>query len=362
MRSLWFIRPGHCEWRDVPPPRLGGEHEALVEPIAASTCDIDRLLIEGRPPFQPGSVFDSPFPIGHEGVGRVLQVGNSVRSVREGELVAIAWRPHCDSCRYCARGLTAYCERFPRGTSYGLPTGAPWGALFDDIVRVPYADAMLTPLPRGVAPLQAVTAADNASLGRALVETHMAEGREHLLVLGWGAAGLYAVAFARLFGATHLVYVDESDDNGRIARALGANAVAASPTRGLGPFDLVVDAALRPDWLRQSIGLLEPEGAIECLAHFTDFTLPGHALYATGVSFHCSVCSNGPHVAPTLASIAEGALSASQVWTREVDWEDLPAAMASPGLKLVGVKPAARTEGDRRRPWRQDARIPETGT
>lgn len=358
MRSLWFIKPGHCEWRDVPAPQLGGEHEALVEPIAASTCDIDRLLIEGRPPFKSGSVFDSPFPIGHEGVGRVLEVGSHVRSLREGDLVAIAWRPHCDSCRYCARGLTAYCERFPRGTSYGLPTGAPWGAMFDDVVRVPYADAMLTPLPRNVTPLQAVTAADNASLGRALVARHMDEGRERVLVLGWGAAGLYAVAFARIFGATRVVYVDQSEDNCRIARSLGADTVTDSLTRDLGQFDLVVDAAFSPDWLRQSTRLLEPEGAIECLAHFTDFTLPGHALYATGVSFHCAVCSNAPHIPPTLASIAQGALSPSQVWTREVDWEDLPAAMASPGLKLVGVKQIAQISHPGGRPAHQEPRPP----
>jgi threonine dehydrogenase-like Zn-dependent dehydrogenase len=205
-------------------------------------------------------------------------------------------------------------------------------------VRVPYAEAMLTPLPSGVTPLQAVTAADNASLGRALVRKHVDDGRRRVLVLGWGAAGLYAVAFARLLGMARIVYVDESEDNVRLAGTLGAESVLGPPNRGLGEFDLVVDAAFRPDWLRQSIRLLEPEGAIECLAHFTDFTLPGHATYATGLTFHCAVCSNGPHVAPTLDAIASGALPASAVWSREVDWEDLPAAMAEPGRKLVGIR------------------------
>jgi threonine dehydrogenase-like Zn-dependent dehydrogenase len=197
---------------------------------------------------------------------------------------------------------------------------------------------MLTRLPGGVTPLEAVTAADNASLGRALVAKHLDDGRKRVLVLGWGAAGLYTVAFARLFGATHLLYVDDVEDNLRIARLFGADAVAGPPHRGLGGFDLVVDAAFRPDWLRRAIHLLDPEGAIECVAHFTDFTMPGHAVYATGVTFHCAVCSNGPHVEPTLTSIAAGDLRASAIWSREIDWEDLPIAITEPGRKLVAVR------------------------
>jgi threonine dehydrogenase-like Zn-dependent dehydrogenase len=85
MRSLWFLGPGKLEWRDVPEPSLAGPAEALIRPVAAATCDIDRLLIAGRPPYRPDSVFAAPFAVGHEGVGRVVEVGDAVCSQR------VAW-------------------------------------------------------------------------------------------------------------------------------------------------------------------------------------------------------------------------------------------------------------------------------
>jgi threonine dehydrogenase-like Zn-dependent dehydrogenase len=336
MRSLYFIKQGELEWRDVPAPHLSGPCEALVEPIAASTCDFDRLLVEGRPPSSARST--QPFAFGHEAVARVVEVGRDVRSVKPGDVVAVPWHINCGECGHCRRGLTAFCEKFPDVGIYGVPWGEDFGGLFDDVVRVPFADAMLVKVPPSIDPAEAVSAGDNLSVGRALVAPHLAAGRRRVLVLGFGANGLYVAAFAVALGAECVVYIDDDADNRALAESFGATAFAGLPDRAHGRFDLVVDAAFQLAWLRGAVDVLEHDGMIECMGHLTDVTLPGRAMYKTGLTFHCALCSTGPHIAPTLEIVADGRITPSRVWSKRVSWDDLPAAIAAGGRKVVGIR------------------------
>src|SRR5207302_1009864 len=136
------------EWRDVPRPRLVDDQDALVRPVAVATCDLDTGLVHGLAPF-PG-----PFPLDHEGVGEVVEVGNAVTTVAVGQRVIIPFQVSCGTCGRCRRGLTASCENVDLGAMYGLePFGGPWGGFLGDVVRVPWADHMLVPLPDGVDPV-----------------------------------------------------------------------------------------------------------------------------------------------------------------------------------------------------------------
>ena len=68
MQELNFIEAGRLEWREVAEPRLEGDGEALVRPVAVATCDLDKILVRGLAPAE------GPFPFGHEGVAEVLDV------------------------------------------------------------------------------------------------------------------------------------------------------------------------------------------------------------------------------------------------------------------------------------------------
>jgi NADPH:quinone reductase-like Zn-dependent oxidoreductase len=50
MRQLRFVEKGKLEWRDAPDPKLEGDGEALVRPVALATCDIDVAFVQGRFP------------------------------------------------------------------------------------------------------------------------------------------------------------------------------------------------------------------------------------------------------------------------------------------------------------------------
>lgn len=53
MRALTFTGPDALEWREAPDPRVQGDGEATVRPLAVATCDLDDLIVGGRSPFPP---------------------------------------------------------------------------------------------------------------------------------------------------------------------------------------------------------------------------------------------------------------------------------------------------------------------
>jgi hypothetical protein len=158
MRQLTFLGARRLEWRDVQTPVLHGDGEALVRPIVSTTCDIDQWIIQGEFPFE------GPFAIEHECVAEVLDAGERVSSVRSGDLVVVPWHISCGACDRCCSGRPAHCRATPSTASYGIPFGGAWGGTFDEVVRVPYADAMLVRLPDGIDPVAVAAAGDNLTI------------------------------------------------------------------------------------------------------------------------------------------------------------------------------------------------------
>ncbi len=94
MKALYYRgSAGGLEWRDDPSPRIEARSDALVRPIAVSTCDLDQAIVHTT---VPGA--EQPFAIGHEGVGEVVEVGAGIGSVRPGDLVVIPYHLSCGAC------------------------------------------------------------------------------------------------------------------------------------------------------------------------------------------------------------------------------------------------------------------------
>lgn len=333
IQSLQFVAPGHVEWQERPAPRIAGAGEALVRSLAASICDIDRPVLRGTSPWH------GPFAFGHEAVAEVVELSDDVTRFAVGDRVAVTWHINCGRCTNCAAGLTAHCLIVAPQAMYGLPAGGDWGGLFDDIVRVPFADAMLTRIPQGIGTLDAVSVGDNLTLGYQTIARHLAAGRRRVLVLGSDVVGINVIAFAVALGADHVVYVDDDPAHRALASDIGAHSVAGPPDRSYAPIDLVVDASFNPSWLRRSVHMLSPEGAIECVGgYFDDITVPILAMYANGVSFHIGRANTGPHIGPALQILEQRRVDPSR-WSTPIAWDEIADALADPPLKPVAIRP-----------------------
>lgn len=92
---------------DVPIP-VPGPFEALVEVDYSGVCHTDLHAARGDWPVKPVP----PFIPGHEGSGRVVELGPSAAGVRVGDRIGNAWlATACGVCRDCLGGWESLCTR-----------------------------------------------------------------------------------------------------------------------------------------------------------------------------------------------------------------------------------------------------------
>jgi alcohol dehydrogenase len=336
MQSLICAGPGRVEFRDVPAPAIEAPPQALVRPIAVSRCDLDLALVRGAVPSR------EPFGLGHECVAEVVEIGDAVTGVAVGDRVIVPFQFSCGECARCRRGQTGSCKAFPRLAGYGLAplSGVDFGGAVSDVMRVPFADAMLVRLPDGLDPVAAAALADNALDGMRTVERALArEPGAGVLVAGGGAisVGLYAVAAARALGARQVVYVDPAPDRAALAERLGATAVreAAAPGLRAGRFPITVDATSRADGLRFVLASTDDGGVCTSVGvYFADVAMPMQEMYTRGIEFLTSRVDARRELPAGLALAGRG-WDLAAIATTVVDWSSAAEAWREPATKLV---------------------------
>ncbi|WP_406352920.1 zinc-binding dehydrogenase [Streptomyces sp. NBC_00658] len=336
MRELTYVAKRTVEWREAPDPKLQSDQEAIVAPVAATSCDVDSMILAGH------GFIDPPFALGHECVARIVETGDAVTAVAPGDLVVVPWSINCGTCDNCRAGLTAHCTAVPHMAMYGAPIGGSWGGLFSDLVRAPFADAMLVPLPAGLDPVAMASASDNWSLSWRLVAPHLKNRPgARVLVVARGSIGLYVCDIARALGASDVLYVDPDPEHRRIAESYGARtAEAIEPVRH--GFDLAVEATGRIDQLALTVKSLAPEGICESAGnHFRPGELPLLDMYLTGVTLRIARDNVRAHIPDALDLARSGQVDPARVVSHVLDWEQLPDALPENHLKPVFV----RTDG-----------------
>jgi alcohol dehydrogenase len=216
-----------------------------------------------------------------------------------------------------------------------------------DLLRIPFADHMLVPVPAGVDPLRIAAASDNLSdAWRCVIPSLRVRPGGKVLVLGGAAQsiGLYAVGLAVRHGAEVVDYVDHRRERLEIAEKLGAR-VHSPATRGKirltdiprHDYDIAVegtssaagvDAALRslaPGGLCQPVGYYLPVGTKVPLMH----------MYANDATVKIGVSHVRPILPELLDFVARHDFPAERVTTLTADWEDAPEAYSARTTKLV---------------------------
>jgi len=277
MRALSLSPGGRLTWRSVPAPRPPDPLAAVVHPIAMATCDMDRPIGLGRTPFP------LPLHFGHECVAEVLSVGSEVAEIHPGQYVVVPFQINCGTCHACRAGHTANCLSVPPLSMYGFGlAGGHWGGAFADELAVPFADAMLVPLPAGVDPAAAASVADNVSDGYRHIAPYLPTvlagdpDAEVLILSALGvrpvftpSVALYAGQIAVGLGARRVTFVDSRRHVRDVARGIGLTALRPRELRGRALAPLVVDATTELRGHRRALSLTAPEGTARTSARCT---------------------------------------------------------------------------------------------
>jgi alcohol dehydrogenase len=341
MQALVYVGAKKLEWHEEKDPVVEGPLEAIVSPLAAAACDLDASIVGGKSPFP------APQALGHECVARVLQIGDAVQQVNVGDTVVVPFQISCGNCRACRVGFTGNCASVGPFSTYGFGLrGTPFGGVFADLVRVPYADAMLVRVPAKVDPVAIASLSDNISDGwRAVAPVLGANPECKVLVIGGSngcrSIGLYAVACAVALGAQRVDYVDTDTDRLQRAATVGANAIEGPPQAKRGAYGLTIDASGTEQGLRCALKSLEFEGACYSLSIFWENKTPVPLLdmYDTGVSFHTGRSHARPSIPPILELVEQGRLHPELITSKTVPWTDLPDALIEGDYtKLVATR------------------------
>jgi alcohol dehydrogenase len=333
MQQLTFLEAGKVEWRDVPAPELEGDGQAIVRPLSVATCDLDSVVLHGQAPYK------GPFGMGHEGVAEVVDVGDDVDGLEPGQKVTVSYQIYCGQCDACREGRTGSCEATPPMAMYGLTLGGDWGGFLSDAVRVPYANAMLFPLPDGVDIAAAASASDNIADAWRTIGPQLARrpGAEVLVAGGAGAGsiGVYAAGMAVALGADRVVYADPDAARRALAASYGAETVDTYPQR-LGPFPITVDASASHDGLALALRSTAPDGICTSTGVYFEQQTPVPLLemYTKGFTFQTGRPHAGAAIPPVLDLIA-GGWDPAPVTNRVATWDEAAEALVSERGKLV---------------------------
>ena len=257
---------------EIPPLQDG---EVLIRLEAAGVCGSDVHMLRGEDPRTP-----LPIILGHEGVGRVLEVKGEKRTV-EGELLKsgdlILWNRgvSCHRCFHCAvLNEPSLCKN---RKVYGINRSskvAPYvnGCYSQEMLLT--ADTDIFKVTAEVDPAILVSASCSGATVAHAFDLHRPDFGDTVLIQGPGPLGVYAVAFAKQMGAQEIIVIGGSENRLQTCREFGATLTLnrrelsledrkqaiMDKTRGRG-VDFAIEAVGDPSAVHEGIKLVRSGGA-----------------------------------------------------------------------------------------------------
>lgn len=235
---------------DVPTPEPAAG-ELLVRVKASGICgsDIPRVHKNGAHYY--------PIILGHEFSGIVEKVGEGVGNFRIGDRVSgIPLRP-CMKCEDCRKGDYSLCKHY---------------TFIGSRIQGSFAEYVVVPAENAVKFDKTVSFEQGAFFEPATVALHGIKcadfkGGGKVAILGGGTIGLFAMQWAKIYGAKSVTVFDISDARLELAKKLGADATINTKFDGFGEelFDYVFETAGQVTTIRAAFQIAANKASICCI-------------------------------------------------------------------------------------------------
>ena len=219
MKSAQIIEPNKpLEINETELPKPNG-NQVIVKVKSTGVCHSDLHLWEGG--YDTGDGFMKvtdrgvKFPVtpGHEVVGNVEEIGDSVQGVNIGDLVLVYPWIGCGECPTCQNGDTNLCES-PRSLGVFQDGG------YAEYVLVP--DAKFLAKIDNLDPDAAASLACSGLTAFTAVKKALTNSPENILIVGAGGLGLMGVQIASALTKANIICADLDDEKLESAKKLGA--------------------------------------------------------------------------------------------------------------------------------------------
>jgi threonine 3-dehydrogenase len=216
-------------WLDETAVPTIGINDVLIQVLRTGICGTDLHIYKWDAWAQ--KTVPVPMVVGHEFVGRIVEVGSNVKDFHVGEIVSGEGHVVCGRCRNCLAGRRHLCK-----DTQGIGVNRP-GA-FAEYIALPMTnvwvhDPQTPPFPPspggagGVRDVQSIFDPFGNAVHTALSFQVLGED---VLITGAGPIGCMAAAVVRHAGARHVVVTDLNPYRLELAEKLGAT-LAVDPTQ-----------------------------------------------------------------------------------------------------------------------------------
>ncbi|WP_218221846.1 formaldehyde dehydrogenase, glutathione-independent [Nesterenkonia sp. Act20] len=236
-------------------------HAAILKLVASNICGSDQHMVRGRTTAPAGQ------SLGHEITGEVVETGDDVLFVKEGDICSVPFNIACGRCRMCNEGKTGVCLNVNParpGAAYGYVDMGGWIGGQAEYVMVPYADFNLLKFPDRDQALEKILdltmLSDIFPTGYHGAYTAGVTTGSTVYVAGAGPVGLAAAFSAQLLGASAVIVGDMNADRLEQAASFGCETV-----------DLTQDGSL-PERIDQILGVPVVDAAVDAVG----FEARGH--------------------------------------------------------------------------------------
>ncbi|MGH8638285.1 MAG: alcohol dehydrogenase catalytic domain-containing protein, partial [Burkholderiales bacterium] len=213
-------------------------HAAILKIVSTNICGSDQHMVRGRTTAPVGQT------LGHEITGEVIETGNDVLFVKEGDICSVPFNIACGRCRMCKTGNTGVCLNVNPdrpGSAYGYVDMGGWVGGQAEYVMVPYADWNLLKFPDKDQAMEKILdltmLSDIFPTGFHGAYTAGVKSGSTVYIAGAGPVGLAAAAHVVVRGLSPLVL-----ERGPF---VGASLLAWGHVRVFSPWSVNIDGAAR---------------------------------------------------------------------------------------------------------------------
>ena len=211
-KSMKALVKKHAEpgiWMESVPVPTPGTNEVLIKIEMTAICGTDLHIYNWDQWAQ--RTIRPPLVIGHEFVGRIVELGPGVDNYRLGDRVSAEGHVTCGQCRNCRAGVRHLC-------THTLGIGVNRDGAFAEYIVVPAQNLWIIPeeIPSEIAAFfDPFGNATHCALAFPMVG-------EDVLITGAVPIGIIAAGICRHIGARHVVVTDVNDYRLELAGRMGA--------------------------------------------------------------------------------------------------------------------------------------------
>jgi threonine 3-dehydrogenase len=263
MRAVRKLEPKPGLTLSHAPMPQPGKKDVLVKVKACSFCGTDIHIYNWDPPWSEGRLVP-PRTIGHEITGEVVEVGEGVDGIQEGDFISAESHIWCGNCDQCRMGNAHICRNLKF-------IGVDIDGGMAEYVVMPQQIVWKNPkdMPVELAVLQ-------ESLGNSVYTVYSGpiEGKT-VAIFGNGPTALFATGLTRIGGATKTILVGGNAKRNAIAKKMGADIIInrreQDPLKELMDItdnqgaDVVLEMAGTESSINQSLKAVRPGGRVALL-------------------------------------------------------------------------------------------------